>query len=540
MALPHSFSMPYDLNQSTFYIGYGWYRKDFDIPEDWNDKFISLDFDGVFQTTDIYINGVHIPKTAVYGYEDREAEGEPTHQGGYSGFSVNITDYVNVGSTNTIAVKVDNYWDPYLTPRGGDHQFSGGIYRDVTLTAVNKTHIDWYGNFIWTPAICNPAYQESENRPDNQYKDDFERNGTGIINTLDDPNIEGEYVSEEVMLQNLENKTSDVEIRSEITNTDDEPVEVYTRNIIKDADENVVATFESSKEVLASGEKKIIIAKSDMIENIKLWSFDEPNLYTAYTEVYKNGVKVDDYEDSFGFRSAQFKLDGFYLNGVKTLLDGANVHQDHGGWADAVTDAGFYRDVKYVKETGFNFIRGSHYPHDTSFAYACDELGIGFWSEGGLWSIRGSNDDDTVDGKISDWMRTAYPLNGTEEQKKEFEQSCMDLAGTMVRMNRNHPSVIVWSMGNEAFFSSDEVTQDIKELVNEMRNYSHSIDFTRKAGLGGTQRKDLNVLAVCDVAGGNGDGGTVHTQISIYRIWWLNTVQVRMTDRALITSSMQR
>lgn len=68
---------------------------------------------------------------------------------------------------------------------------------------VNKTYIDWYGTFIWTPKICNPCYQISENRPDNEYETDFERNGTGIINTLDDPNIEGEYVSASELEENL-------------------------------------------------------------------------------------------------------------------------------------------------------------------------------------------------------------------------------------------------------------------------------------------------------------------------------------------------
>lgn len=116
-------------------------------------------------------------------------------------------------------------------------------------------------------------------------------------------------------------------------------------------------------------------------------------MYKAFTEIYTEaGEKIDDYETSFGFRSAQFRLDGFYLNGKKILLDGSNDHQDHGGWADAVTDKGLERDVKYVKMCGFNFIRGSHYPHDQSFSAACDKNGIGLWAEGGLWSIGGFND----------------------------------------------------------------------------------------------------------------------------------------------------
>lgn len=507
VAIPHSFSIPYDLEDDNFYIGTGWYRKDFDVPADWSEKFITLEFDGVFQRTDIYVNGVKVPRNKVYGYENFTDLSAPTHEGGYNYFSVDITDFVKPGQTNLLAVKVDNIWQADLTPRGGDHQFSAGIYRDVTLKVANKTHIDWYGDFVWTPAICNPAFQKSEQRPDELYPDDFERNGTGIINTLDDPNVEGEYVTEEVMLENLKNKTSDVEIRTEITNTDSKNVTVYTKHEISDAEGNVVATFRSGNETFAAGERKIIIARSEMIKNIKLWDFDNPNLYKAKTTLCTaDGTIIDENEVTFGFRSVQYKVEGFFLNGVKTLLDGANVHQDHGGWADAVTDEAFYRDVKYVKEVGFNFIRGSHYPKDPAFIKACDELGIGLWSEGGLWTIGGANDNDNVTLTPEDWKRTAYPLQ--EEHRAKLEESCFDLVRSMVRVGRNNPSVLAWSMGNEPFFINDEVLDEVKSLVNELRNYAHSIDFTRKAGLGGTQRKGLNTLAVCDVAGGNGDGAT--------------------------------
>ena len=507
IGLPHSFSIPYDINDESFYIGKGWYRKEFNIPSTWTDKIISLNFDGVFQRADIYVNGVKIPRCKVYGYETETDKSLPTHEGGYSAFSVDITDFVNVGKANLVAVKVDNIWQPDLVPRGGDHQFSGGIYRDVTLSAVSRTHIDWYGTFVWTPAICNPSYQVSENRPDELYNSDFERYGTGIVNTLDDPSIDGEYVSEDVMLKNIENRTSDVEIQAEITNTLPVNIELYMNNRVISPQGEIVCEFKSETVGFKPRERKLITARSEMIENIMLWDFENPNLYRVETEVFSvDGTRVDTYETTFGFRSAQFKLEGFFLNGKKTLLDGANVHQDHGGWADAVTDAGFYRDVKYVKEAGFNFIRGSHYPHDIAFAESCDKLGIGFWCEGGLWSIGGFNDGDSTDEKTSDWTRSAYPIN--EKYCEKFEKSCFDIVRSMIRVNRNSPSVIVWSMGNEAFFSNDIVTDKVKNLINRLRNYAHGLDYTRKAGLGGTQRKDLNVLAVCDVAGGNGDGGT--------------------------------
>ena len=80
VALPHSFSIPYDINDDSFYIGYAWYRKTFKIPSEWENKFITLDFDGVFQEADIFINGRHIPRNAVYGYEN-DVNDAPTHKG---------------------------------------------------------------------------------------------------------------------------------------------------------------------------------------------------------------------------------------------------------------------------------------------------------------------------------------------------------------------------------------------------------------------------------------------------------------------------
>ncbi|MGN0242549.1 MAG: NPCBM/NEW2 domain-containing protein [Lachnospiraceae bacterium] len=466
IALPHSFSIPYDINQNSFYVGIGWYRKEFTVPESYRGKRINLEFDGVFQTCSIYVN------------EQKVTE----HEGGYSGFHVDITDYVRYGASNLIAVEVDNTWKPDLAPRGGDHQFSGGIYRDVWLTVTEPVHIDWYGTFVWTPAICNPKYQE----------------GGGTVNILDS------YVSDEELAENLEKKQSDVQVITEVTNDSNEAVELYVTQRVMDAEDNVVATFSSEPETVEPQKGTALIAQSEMISDIRLWSMDTPNLYHVETAVYANNALVDIYDTQFGFRSAQFTTDGFFLNGERVILDGVNVHQDHGGWCDAVTDGAFYRDVKMVKETGFNFIRGSHYPHDTSFAQACDELGIAFWSEGGQWSTGGFKSDDDVYGSYKDWFHCTYPMK--EENQERFEQSCMDMLESMIRMNRNHPSIMVWSTGNEPFFTHTSTIAKSKALANKMRNYAHKLDPTRKAALGGTQREDFNVLEVADMAGGNGDG----------------------------------
>ena len=135
IGLPHSFSIPYFLS-SDFYTGYGWYRRTVDLSNADMRKDIFLEFDGVFQEAEIYVNG------SLAG----------THRGGYTGFSVRITPYARPGH-NVVAVRVNNLWRADLAPRGGEHVFSGGIYRNVRLVKKNPVHIDWYGTLVTTPTL---------------------------------------------------------------------------------------------------------------------------------------------------------------------------------------------------------------------------------------------------------------------------------------------------------------------------------------------------------------------------------------------------
>ena len=137
--LPHSFSMPY-FAADRFYVGYGWYRKHFDVPKAWSRKRINLEFDGVFQVAELFVNGQRI--------------GE--HKGGYTGFTFDITDAVKTGD-NVVAVRVNNIWDPRLAPRAGEHTFSGGIYRDVRLVVTDPVHVAWYGTFVTTPQVSKES-----------------------------------------------------------------------------------------------------------------------------------------------------------------------------------------------------------------------------------------------------------------------------------------------------------------------------------------------------------------------------------------------
>lgn len=466
IAIPHNFSVPYDM-ESNFYVGYGWYRKEFQISDSLEGKQVGLEFEGVFQVAEVYVNG--------------QAVG--THEGGYTGFEYDITDYLVPGK-NQIAVRVNNIWQPDLTPRAGDHQFTGGIYRDVYLNITDDVHVTWYGTFVTTPDLTNPGFDESA------------------------VNVSDSYASEKEIMENIEKKQSNVNVQTEVKNDSDSVKIVWVKQQVADAEDVIVAEFYSDEKEIQPGDIYNFNSTSEKIQGIHLWDTETPYLYTVYTTVYSGNEPVDTFESPLGFRWAQYRDDGFYLNGKYTLLNGANVHQDHGGWADAVTNSGFCRDVQMIKEAGMNFIRGSHYPHDPSFAAVCDETGILFWSESVFWGMGGcAGKDDPAQMSASDWFKDAYPQNPDDEEA--FEESCLQTLTDMIRINRNHPSIINWSMGNEVFFTADATQQKAKNLVNKMRNLSHLLDPTRKAGMGGVQRQGYDSLEICDIAGYNGDGGKI-------------------------------
>jgi hypothetical protein len=425
--LPHSFSLPY-FAAEKFYTGYGWYRKHFTVPAEWTGKCINLEFDGVFQVAEIFVNGQRI--------------GE--HKGGYTGFTFGITDAVKSGD-NVVAVRVNNLWDARLAPRAGEHVFSGGIYRDVRLVVTAPLHVAWYGTFVTTPQVSK--------------------------------------------------ESATVNVKTEVVNDSSEVKSAAVKTLVLDTKGKVVAQMESTQ-VIAANSINVFDQTSAPVANPKLWSPEQPNLYSVKTIVSDGNKEVDDYTSPLGFRAIKFTADqGFFLNGEHYYFKGANVHQDHAGWGDAVADSGFYRDVKLVKDAGFDFIRGSHYPHAPAFAAACDQTGILFWSENCFWGTGGFKADGW-------WNCSAYPTNSADDA--DFEASVKASLRDMIRINRNHPSIIVWSMDNEVFFSDKLMMPQVRKFLSELVAYSHELDPTRPAAIGGCQRGDIDKLG--DIAGYNGDG----------------------------------
>ncbi len=437
IGLPHSFSIPY-FESKQFYMGYGWYRKAFVLEQADLGKAVSLEFDGVFQDAEVYVNG--------------QLAGR--HLGGYTGFSIPLTPFVQIGK-NVVAVRVNNLWRADVAPRAGEHVFSGGIYRNVYLSVKSPVHVAWSGLAISTPDLSATAGQSSAVK-------------VGLT---------------------LEN-----------TSRQDETVEV--RLSVVDARGKCRATVRKRMAVQA-GRQAVDTLWTPRVKKPALWSPETPVLYTLKTQVLKGGKVLDEQLSSFGFRWVDWTADrGFFLNGKHTVLHGANVHQDQAGWGDAVTDSAAWRDVKMIKDAGMNFIRGSHYPHSPTFVKACDELGVMFWSEAPFWGTAGTGRDGW-------WTASAYPT--TAKDTAAFEQSCLQQLEEMIRIHRNSPSVIVWSMCNEPFFTANGTMEGVKRLLKRMVALTHQTDPTRKAAIGGCQRPvDQNRIdRIGDVAGYNGDGANI-------------------------------
>lgn len=428
--IPHSFSIPYFLS-SRFYSGYGWYRKQLHIPcHDTYSRYF-LEFDGVFRTAEVYVNGVSVGK----------------HSGGYTGFSIDITRAI-VSGTNVLAVRVNNLWDARLSPRAGEHVFSGGIYRHVRLVRTSNLHVTWYGTFVTTPRLN--AEQ-----------------GTVHLNTE---------------IRNESTKTASFLLKTTILDPRGEPIT------------NVKTTL-----TIDAGSTKNFDQETASVYHPGLWSPSHPLMYLAITEVYKDGKRMDRYKTPFGFRWFRWAADkGFFLNGEHLYFHGANVHQDHAGWGDAVSDDSVARDVRMVKEAGMDFIRGSHYPHAPVFADECDRQGVLFWSENSFWGIGGQHTEGA-------WTASAYPPK-TEDQRS-FEDSVQTSLAEMIRINRNHPSIVAWSMGNEVFFSDSDLMPKVSAFLQRLIDEAHQLDPTRPAGIGGVQRGNLDHIG--DIAGYNGDGARI-------------------------------
>ena len=428
VGLPHCFDIPYWRASAAVPPTIGWYRKHVAIDTSWlASKRVFIEFEAAFLISQVYVNGT------LAG----------THQGGFTGFSYDITSLLHAGD-NVLAVRVDGSWCDTVAPRSGEYIFLGGIYRNVYLVVTDPLHVTWYGTFVSTPQATAAS--------------------------------------------------ATVKVNTEIKNDGAAPATCTVKSIVVDSSGTIVTSFQSTAGV-AAGALDTFTQTSGAITGPRLWSPSSPYLYKVYTEVYNGAALVDNFASPLGIRSVRWDKDnGFFLNGQHLWLQGVNAHQDRAGWGYASTNGGSFRDVKLIKECGMNFIRGSHYPHAPAFSDACDTYGICLWSEAPFWGL---NENPTG------WQSGAYPANATASGMAAFNTNLISQLTEMIRIHRNHPSVIVWSMGNEVFFTND-LTRT-QNLVQQMIAAAHVLDSTHAAGMGGVQ-VGTTLDAMCDVAGFNGDG----------------------------------
>ncbi|WP_316822946.1 glycoside hydrolase family 2 protein [Pedobacter gandavensis] len=310
----------------AIYQGVGWYRRYFKLPESLQDKRLTIHFEGVQMNCEVYLNGTKLT----------------SHYGGYMGFSVDISQQVKFGQDNVLALKVTNVDDP-LTPPGKpmqklDFNYYGGIYRNVSLLATEKIYVS----------------------------DALEANkvaGGGLL----------------INYTQVDKQQATLHVQSHIVNGSDKIATVKLLSILKDKNHQEVARVTVQNKINAHGE--YTFQQEMKISNPKLWHPEHPYLYHLESLVYQSGILTDRVVTNTGIRSIAFKsatgkADGFYLNGEKLYLRGANRHQAYQYVGDAASDGMQRRDVKLLKAGGFNSVRAAHYPASPAFLDACDELGL--------------------------------------------------------------------------------------------------------------------------------------------------------------------
>ena len=215
----------------------------------------------------------------------------------------------------------------------------------------------------------------------------------------------------------------------ELTVRNDELIDISTQICINIINKNGQVVCSTKDEVELKTSSDYTFEKRMIVEKPLLWSIDNPNLYKAEIVLKRNGKIVDVYNQTFGIRTIEFSAEkGFLLNGQSVLLKGACLHHDNGFLGAAAIERAEYRRVELMKENGYNAIRCSHNPPSKAFLNACDDIGILVIDEfTDMWDLYKNNNDYS---RFFD---------------EHWEQ---DLTNMMLR-DRNHPSIIMWSIGNE-------------------------------------------------------------------------------------------
>ena len=217
----------------------------------------------------------------------------------------------------------------------------------------------------------------------------------------------------------------------------------------KDPDGNPVPGMTDEKE-LEPGQK-FTFSQEFGFPEYRAWSFEKPELYTVTVQLLDGKKVIDKVTESFGIRTIEFSAEkGFLLNGESVLLKGGCLHHDNGALGSATFKSAEFRRVKIMKENGFNAIRTAHNPPSKTFLDACDQLGM-----------------LVMDESFDQWQKPKNP----EDYNLYFDKWWENDMESMLKRDRNHPSIIIWSVGNEIKERADssglEIFRKLREKVSE-------------------------------------------------------------------------
>lgn len=252
----------------------------------------------------------------------------------------------------------------------------------------------------------------------------------------------------------IENQSAELNLNMDVENLKDTAVSVTIQSeIIPPTGENNELYEIDSK---LPARETVNISRSFTVNNPSVWSPDDPNIYLIEISVLVDGIPVDRYFSTFGIRTLTFNPDsGFKLNDKKLLLRGGNMHHDNGPLGAATWDRAEYRRVELMKSFGYNSIRTSHNPPSPQFLDACDLNGMLVLDEAfDMWQEPKNPQD--------------YHIYFDEWWQRDLE--------SMVLRDRNHPSVIIWSIGNEIRERADSSGL---ALAKKMKKLIKSIDKSR-------------------------------------------------------------